>query len=293
MHCILVRMPTKVAVVTGSNKGVGLAIVRGLCKQFEGDVYLTSRNEENGRRAVATLEAEGLNPKFHQLDIDYPESIEAIKQHLLDNYGGVDVLVNNAAVAFRAASTVPFLEQARITVHTNFTGTLNLTKALLPMVRPHGRIVNVSSAISSMSLLHKHLQERFMNPDLTEKELVGLIDEFLQRVAVGDHTEKGWPNWPNAVAKHGLNALTRIHAREMAKSSKEDILVNACCPGWVKTDMADDNAPLTPDQGAETPVYLAQLPPGSQCHGHFWIDKEIVEWANVSWTWYNAKEYKW
>ena len=61
----------------------------------------------------------------------------------------------------------------------------------------------------------------------------------------------------------------------------------------MKTDMADDNAPLTPDQGAETPVYLAQLPPGSQCHGHFWIDKEIVEWANVSWTWYNAKEYKW
>ena len=100
MHCILVRMPTKVAVVTGSNKGVGLAIVRGLCKQFEGDVYLTARNEENGRRAVATLEAEGLNPKFHQLDIDYPESIEAIKHHLLDNYGGVDVEERDVAAHY-------------------------------------------------------------------------------------------------------------------------------------------------------------------------------------------------
>ena len=66
----------RVAIVTGSNKGIGLAIVRKLCRQFEGDVFLTARNEERGQDAIKLLQAEGLNPKFHQLDIDSLPLIE-------------------------------------------------------------------------------------------------------------------------------------------------------------------------------------------------------------------------
>ena len=69
----------------------------------------------------------------------------------------------------------------------------------------------------------------------------------------------------------------QVHAREMSGSGKEDVLVNACCPGWVKTDMAGDRATLTPDQGAETPVMLAFLPHGSPT-GEFWKDKKITQW---------------
>lgn len=87
---------TRVAIVTGSNKGIGLAIVRSLCKKFTGDVYLTARDEGRGREAVALLNGEGLSPKFHQLDITSLESVERLKKFVLDNYGGVDVLVNNA-----------------------------------------------------------------------------------------------------------------------------------------------------------------------------------------------------
>ena len=58
-----------VAVVTGSNKGIGFGIVRALCKKFEGDVFLTSRDEGRGRAAVEDLEKEGLKPKYHVLDI--------------------------------------------------------------------------------------------------------------------------------------------------------------------------------------------------------------------------------
>lgn len=280
------------AVVTGANRGVGLGVVRSLCKNFDGDVYLTSRNEENGRKAAALLEAEGLHPKFHQLDIASTDSIAAIRQHILERYSGIDLLVNNAAIAYRANSTVPFVDQANETVDINFTGTLNLSRAFFPMLRPHARIVMVSSGVSDLRLLQKHLQDRFMNPDVTEDDVVKLINEFLEGVAAGNHKENGWPSWPNAVAKMGMNALTRVYAKELAKCGKEDILVNACCPGWVKTGMADDNAPLTLDQGAETPVYLALLPAGSPT-GHFWIDKKIVEWENVSWTWYDPKTYVW
>ena len=284
--------PRKVAVVSGSNRGVGIGIVRSLCKRFDGDVYLTSRNAENGRNAVALLEAEGLNPKFHQLDIASPDSIAAIKQHIQENYGGIDLLVNNAAMAYKAGSTVPFVEQAKETISINFTGTLNLTRAFIPLLRSHARIVDVSSGISSLSLLGKDLRNRFMSTNLTEDGVVELIQEFLDSVAAGNHKEKGWPSWPNAVAKHGMNALTRIHAEELAKCGKEDILVNSCCPGWVQTNMADDNAPLTIDQGAETPVYLAMLPAGGPT-GCFWIDSKNVAWENVQWNWYDAKTYIW
>ena len=90
----------RVAVVTGSNKGIGLAIVRSLCKKFTGDVYLTARDEGRGREAVALLNAEGLDPKFHQLDITSQNSVDALKKFIVDKYGGIDVLVNNAGMLF-------------------------------------------------------------------------------------------------------------------------------------------------------------------------------------------------
>lgn len=90
-----------VAVVTGSNKGIGFAIVRALCKQFQGDVYLTARDPGRGQEAVAKLQEEGLHALFHQLDIDDLQSIRALRDFLKEKYGGLDVLVNNAGIAFK------------------------------------------------------------------------------------------------------------------------------------------------------------------------------------------------
>ena len=93
---------TRVALVTGANKGIGLAIVRDLCRQFKGDVVLTARDEARGRAAVQQLQAEGLSPRFHQLDIDDLQSIRAVRDFLRKEYGGLDVLVNNAGIAFKS-----------------------------------------------------------------------------------------------------------------------------------------------------------------------------------------------
>ena len=96
----------RVAVVTGSNKGIGLAIVRSLCKKFDGDVVLTSRDEGRGNEAVAELkEKEGLNPVYHQLDITSRDSIEGLVTFIRHKYGRLDVLINNAGIAYKAAST--------------------------------------------------------------------------------------------------------------------------------------------------------------------------------------------
>lgn len=94
--------------MTGSNKGIGYAIVRGICKQFKGDVFLTARNEELGKKAVQSLNEEGLSPKFHQLDITDQASIERLRDFLKNTYGGVDILVNNAGIAYKNESTASF-----------------------------------------------------------------------------------------------------------------------------------------------------------------------------------------
>ena len=190
---------------------------------------------------------------------------------------GLDILINNAGIAYKMASTAPFIEQATNTVRTNFTGTLNLTMALLPLMKPNSRIVMVASRAGKLNIVKPHLQEQFSSPSLTEPLLVSLMDQFVQDVSAGDHEAKGWPTAACGVSKLGIIALSEIIVQEMIASGKTDILVNACCPGWCRTDMAGDNAPQSADQGAETPVHLALLPAGSPT-GEFWGEKQILQW---------------
>uniref|UniRef100_A0A2K6TBA4 Carbonyl reductase 1 n=1 Tax=Saimiri boliviensis boliviensis TaxID=39432 RepID=A0A2K6TBA4_SAIBB len=129
---------SRVALVTGGNKGIGLAIVRDLCRQFSGDVVLTARDAARGQAAVQQLQAEGLSPRFHQLDIDDLQSIRALRDFLRKEYGGLDVLVNNAGIAFKVADPTPFHIQAEVTMKTNFFGTRDVSTELLPLIKPHG-----------------------------------------------------------------------------------------------------------------------------------------------------------
>uniref|UniRef100_A0A0E9WIX1 Carbonyl reductase 1 n=1 Tax=Anguilla anguilla TaxID=7936 RepID=A0A0E9WIX1_ANGAN len=110
----------KVALVTGSNKGIGFAVVRALCKEFPGDVYLSARDVDRGTAAVENLKTEGLNPFFHQLDISDPASVRHARDFFKEKYGGLDVLVNNAGIAFKVNDSTPFGIQAEVTLRTNF-----------------------------------------------------------------------------------------------------------------------------------------------------------------------------
>ncbi|XP_008298349.1 carbonyl reductase [NADPH] 1-like [Stegastes partitus] len=275
-------MSTRVAVVTGSNKGIGLAIVRALCRQFRGDVYLTARDLGRGEEAVKSLSSEGLNPKFHQLDINDVNSIRTTADYFKETYGGVDVLVNNAGMAFRDSDPSPFGVQAEVTLKTNFFAARDMLTHFLPLIKPGGRVVNMSSTIGSNALkkCSSDLQQRLRSDDITEDELAALMQRFVDEAKKGEHRQGGWPDTAYGVSKMGLTVLTVIQARRLSKERPTDaILLNACCPGWVRTDMAGDKAPKSPDEGAVTPVYLALLPAGAtEPHGKFVSDKQVQPW---------------
>ncbi|CAG2235319.1 CBR1 [Mytilus edulis] len=227
----------KVAVVTGSNKGVGFGIVRGLCQKFHGDVYLTSRDERRGRDAVRELEKEGLSPKFHQLDVTDKRSIYTIKNFLEKTYGGLDILVNNAGIM----KSFHTKEEGNKVIETNYVSVVNISEALFPLLRPNARVVNVSSRMGNITAFNmkEDTKMKFASPNLTVKELTNLVWEYYNLFDCPNFNPKLYiGQFAYGVSKLGLNRLTSILQRNVSADQRH-ILVNSCCPGYVDTDMSD------------------------------------------------------
>jgi NAD(P)-dependent dehydrogenase (short-subunit alcohol dehydrogenase family) len=228
-----------VALVSGAAKGIGFEIVRGLAKRGF-TVFLGARDRAKGHGAADTLAAEG-DVRFLRLDVTDEASIGEAVRAIGHTARRLDVLVNNAGVLLDEGENVANVETAvlRATLETNVLGSFALTRGCLPLLResPHPRIVNVSSTAGSLT------------------EMVAALDggdDFLA------------PSY--RVSKAALNALTLVLARDLRP---DRVLVNACCPGWVRTDMGGPNAPLSPAEGAVTPLFLATLPDDGPTGGFF------------------------
>jgi len=277
-------MNQKVAIVTGSNKGIGFAIAEGLLKKFDGAVYLTARDVNRGESAVKKLESKGLLPKFYQLDITDIDSVKAFRDHIKNEYGGIDVLVNNAGFAYKCDATEPIHVQAKDTIAVNYFGSKQCCEILFPLLRDGARVVNVSSSCGFLQrILSPELRAKLASSDtsLEVNELDDLMNDFVSSTASGNHSEKGWPNSTYVVSKVGLSALTRIQNREMQKSALKDVAINHVHPGYVDTDMSSHKGPLSPEEGAVSSIYLALLPPGTSITGKYiWKDCQEVDWVN-------------
>ena len=230
----------KLAAVTGGNRGIGFQICRDLAKAgFE--VILTARAVKKGLDAVEKLKDEGLDLKFHQLDIIDSDSIDNFYSTLLNDHGRLDVLINNAAILPEPKSDglSVDLQEIKDTIETNVYGAVVLSQKIIPLMIKinYGRIVNLSSGLGQLS-------------------------------------DMGGGYFAYRVSKTALHAVTRILA---AETSVYDIQINCVDPGWVKTDMGGSGASSTPEEGADTPVWLSSRSKGEPS-GKFYKDRKIIDW---------------
>jgi NAD(P)-dependent dehydrogenase (short-subunit alcohol dehydrogenase family) len=258
----------RTALVTGGNRGLGRETSRQL-GELGFHVILTSRNGDDGKSAAAELAGEGHSVEALTLDVAAPGTITAAADRLARTAAKIDVLVNNAGISLDGFNE----EVARRTVDVNFFGPLRVTDALLPFIPAGGAIVMVSSGMGELAGVDPKLRARFTAPALDRDALVDLMKEFVSDVAAGKHRERGWPSSAYRVSKVGLNALVRVLSPELAK---RHVIINAVCPGWVRTDMGGRAASRSVSEGAASIVWAATREAGPT--GGFFRDGRSIPW---------------
>ncbi|MDB5487869.1 MAG: hypothetical protein JWQ58_1584 [Reyranella sp.] len=260
----------KIALVTGANQGLGLALVRGLRRALgqESVVYLAARDTDRGEAACELLQREGLAPDFIQLDVTDAASLAAAADKIRARHGGIDIVIQNAAA--RITKETPQADQVADFVDTNNHGTLRVIDAFVPLLRDNARFIVVASSFGSLRNLDPRLYSKFDAPGLTLHDIERAMDEFAAATRAGTALQEGWPDWINVPSKIGQVALARVLARDREDEfRRRGILVNAACPGLIDTEasrpwFADMSKAATPDEAAKDLVWLATLPAGTQ-----------------------------
>ncbi|MFE4756449.1 SDR family oxidoreductase [Streptomyces mirabilis] len=242
---------TKIALVTGANKGIGYEIATGL-GALGYRVGVGARDEARRESAVEKLRAAGVDAFAVPLDVTGDQSVTDAAELVERQAGRLDVLVNNAGISGETGPgwvqdpTTLDLDVVRTVVETNVIGVIRVTNEMLPLLRrsTSPRIVNVSSAVASLT--------RQADPDI---EIGPVMAAY-------------------ASSKSFLNAVSVQYARQFAGTN---ILINVACPGLVATDFTGFHGPRTPEQGAATAIRLATLPDGGPT-GSFFEDDGIIPW---------------
>ena len=245
-------MSQRIAFITGGNRGLGFQTALDL-KAKDTKVVIGSRDLTQGQQALEKLRAAGVDADVIKFDITKPADHKAAYDYFNSRYGRLDILVNNAGIAGgkfpgtgpeHSAADVPLDTLERV-FETNFFSQVALTKTLLPLIRKSsaGRIVNLSSILGSLAL-HADPQSPIY----------------------------GAKSFAYDASKTALNAFTVHLAYDLRDTN---IKVNSAHPGWVKTDMGGDQAPMEIGDGGKTSAALATLPDDGPSGGYFHMGKPL------------------
>jgi NAD(P)-dependent dehydrogenase (short-subunit alcohol dehydrogenase family) len=225
----------KIALITGASKGLGFETALQLGKKGF-TVIVTARTQQKSDEAATKLKTKDIDALGVQLDVNSSKDINSLVSFLTERFGKLDVLVNNAGVQLDFPGFMPgnstetiSMEILKQTFETNFFAPIALTQKLLPLLKKSdaGRIVNVSSIMGSLAL----------------------------------HEDEGSPIYGIKLlaynsSKTALNQFT-LHLAEALKDTL--IKVNSAHPGWVKTDLGGEYAPMSIEDGVKTIVDLSML----------------------------------
>lgn len=225
----------RTALVTGANRGIGLAIAEALARRGDIRVLAGARSARSAAEAAARI---GHGALGVALDLSDPQGAEARAVEIEARDGPVDILVNNAGVLPEGDALTADLREFNTAMRVNAAAPYALTRIFGAGMkrRGWGRVVNVSSGAGSFA-------------------------QGLEGPAA------------YAISKAALNAVTVQFARALGPG----VLVNACTPGMVRTRMGRPEAERTPEEGADTPVWLATLPDDGPTGG-FFKDRSAIAW---------------
>ncbi len=266
-------MSARVAVVAGSTRGIGLALVKALAAHWTPNdhVYLTARKTDDGIRVLETVATSGATVDWLPFDLTDATSPQSLAATLVARHGGIDVSVMNGG--FAPAHDAPPERDARPMIQTNNHGSLHYLNAMLPAMRDNGHLVIIASGLGLLKNLPEHLRPRFDTHTQSPEDIDRAMDDDVADAEAGRLDTVGWPAWINIPSKVGQVAVTRAFARRYAERAdrKPGLLINAACPGLTLTDATAslmDNvfrgrSAQTPEQAAEHLLWLVTQPQGA------------------------------
>ena len=241
----------KVAFITGANRGIGFETAKGL-GALGISVVIGARDTAKGEAAAKQLHVLGYKAEAIHYDANQVKSADTVYEYLNRHYGKLDILVNNAGInqeqlmGKNNSSTVS-MDTLQQTFHSNLFAVIELTQKLLPLIKraPAGRIVNLSSILASLTL----------------------------------HSMPNSPIDPaKAFAYNASKTALNVYTVHLAHELREtNIKVNSAHPGWVKTELGGNNAPMEVVDSYKTSVLLATLT-NDGANGGFFHEGEALPW---------------
>jgi len=272
----------KKIVITGSNKGIGYAILERLAKDHKAFEFIMGvRKISNGEQAVSNL-LKSISDidkriRIEQLDISNSQSVNEFVSRIDKNYGKVDALINNAGIAYKGDDFGPHVVQE--TFQTNFFGTIDITEKMIDLISDNGKILTVGSSTGKLRILiSEEFKEFLRDPNISKLQLLNFAKQYYDAVLDDSYLHKGYPRQAYAMSKLLINLYTTSYLAKQPKILDKNIQVYALCPGWCRTDMTGPRALLSAEEGAETPAYLMNLPwnINKEFHGKFFFDKKVT-----------------
>jgi carbonyl reductase 1 len=253
---------SRIALVTGANQGLGLALAQGLAARLgsQDRVLLTGRDAARVADAVAAVGQDGARVDGRVLDVRDAGAIADLADKLRRDHGGIDIVFANAG-----ARTSPDQEPADAIdalVETNNLGTTRMLRAFAPILRPGGRMIVVASSFGTLGHLNPQVRPRFDQARSLE-DVETVLADWRAAVHDGRAEDEGWPKWLNIPSKVAQVAAVRAVASQRRDADLADgTLIAAVCPGLIDTDASrpwfdDMSAAQTPARAAEALLVLA------------------------------------
>jgi len=208
------------------NRGIGLEIVRQIALKKTCTVILTSRDIAEAQGALQDVR-DSLSEKqsssevqYHQLDVTDSNSVQKLADWIAQQFGGLDVLINNAGYASHGSEINEKI--ARYTTGVNYFGVKNVTSKILPILRKNGRVITVSSTAGLLKKRYSNDKKaRLLAPNITEEQIDELATEFINHVIKNTYSVNGWPSSTYMVSKVLVNAYTRYLTRIYSQDPRD------------------------------------------------------------------------